>query len=114
MPVSMVARFVQQSIEQRIAWKRIRILGGEPTLHSRIFDIVELLEPYRVESIKRRMSPQRMLRKLQNAQRDWFRLAESFPGDISDLMERVRKGSFDVKLEHRRLDSIVNRLVLRQ
>ena len=47
MPVSMVEGFVQQSIEQRIAWERIRILGGEPTLHSRIFDIVELLSAYR-------------------------------------------------------------------
>jgi hypothetical protein len=46
MPLSMVERFVRQSIEQRIAWQRIRILGGEPTLHSRIFDIIELLIDY--------------------------------------------------------------------
>ena len=47
MPVTMVERFVQQSIDQQIAWARIRILGGEPTLHSRIFDIVDLLMAYR-------------------------------------------------------------------
>jgi len=47
MPVTMVERFVQQSIDQQIAWARIRILGGEPTLHSRIFDIVDLLIAYR-------------------------------------------------------------------
>ena len=46
MPVSMVERFVQQSVERRVAWKRIRILGGEPTLHSRIFDIVDVLMAY--------------------------------------------------------------------
>lgn len=92
--------------------KMLVMLEGTSQQLAPDFNIVELLEPYRIESIKRRMSPQRMLRKLQNAQRDWFRLAETFPGDISDLMERVRKGSFDVKLEHRRLDSIVNRLVV--
>jgi ubiquinone biosynthesis protein len=92
--------------------KMLVMLEGTSQQLSPEFNIVELLEPYRVESIKRRMSPQRMLRKLQNAQRDWFQLAETFPRDISDLMGRVRKGSFDVKLEHRRLDSIVNRLVL--
>ncbi len=92
--------------------KMLVMLEGTSQQLSPDFSIVELLEPYRAESIKRRLSPQRMLRKLQNAQRDWLRLAESFPGDITNLMERVRKGSFDVKLEHRRLDSIVNRLVL--
>ncbi|MDA3895075.1 MAG: hypothetical protein PF482_02875 [Desulfobacteraceae bacterium] len=37
---------MKQSIEQKIEWKRIRILGGEPTLHSRIFDIIDLLSDY--------------------------------------------------------------------
>ena len=53
-----------------------------------------------------------MVRKLQNAQRDWNRLIESFPGDVADIVNRMRRGSFDVHLEHRKLDSIVNRLVL--
>jgi radical SAM family protein len=47
MPVSAIEDFLRQSIEQQILWKRIRILGGEPTLHSRIFDIVDLLVKYR-------------------------------------------------------------------
>lgn len=92
--------------------KMLIMLEGTSGQLSPEFSIVELLEPYRLESIKRRMSPQRILRKVQNAQRDWMKLAESFPADIADFMERVRKGSFDVNLEHRRLDSIVNRLVL--
>ncbi len=53
-----------------------------------------------------------MWRKLQSAHRDWSRLIESLPGDVSDIVNRIRRGSFDVHLEHRRLDSIVNRLVL--
>ena len=47
MPVAQIREFIQQSIEQRIAWERIRILGGEPTLHSRFLDIIELLLDYR-------------------------------------------------------------------
>ena len=46
MPVADVETFIMQSIEKEIAWKRIRILGGEPTLHSRIFDIIDLLIGY--------------------------------------------------------------------
>jgi hypothetical protein len=46
MPVADVAAFIKQTIEKKIRWKRIRILGGEPTLHSRIFDIIDLLMDY--------------------------------------------------------------------
>jgi len=43
----MIEAFIRESVEKKAEWKRIRILGGEPTLHSRIFDIIELLEDYR-------------------------------------------------------------------
>ncbi len=43
MPVADVAEFIKQSVEKEIEWERIRILGGEPTLHSRIFNIIDLL-----------------------------------------------------------------------
>ncbi len=43
----MIEAFIRESVEKKAEWKRIRILGGEPTLHSGIFDIIELLEDYR-------------------------------------------------------------------
>jgi hypothetical protein len=49
MPVSDIEAFIAQSIENKIAWKRIRILGGEPTLHSRIFEIINILIAYQKE-----------------------------------------------------------------
>jgi ubiquinone biosynthesis protein len=92
--------------------KMLIMLEGTARQLSPSFSLAELLEPYRIEAVKRRLSPKRLLRRLQHAHRDWSRLAESFPGDISDLMNQIRRGSFDVHLEHRRLDSIVNRLVM--
>jgi hypothetical protein len=47
MPVSTIEAFINQSVDHKINWKRIRILGGEPTLHSRFFDIVDRLMDYR-------------------------------------------------------------------
>jgi len=44
--VMAVEAFIAQSVDQKIGWKRIRILGGEPTLHSRFFDIVDRLVQY--------------------------------------------------------------------
>jgi hypothetical protein len=46
MSVAEIADFIEQSIDKNICWKRIRILGGEPTLHTRIFDIISLLIDY--------------------------------------------------------------------
>ena len=46
MPVAAIAAFVEQSLDQGLQWKRIRLLGGEPTLHSRIFEIIALLSDY--------------------------------------------------------------------
>ena len=92
--------------------KMMVMLEGTSQQLSPDFSIGELLQPYKAQSIMRRLSPQRIVRKLQNAHRDWNRLIETFPGDLADIINRVRRGSFDVKLEHRKLDSIVNRLVL--
>ncbi len=92
--------------------KMLVMLEGTAQQLSPSFSLAELLEPYRVESIKRRLSPARMWRKLQVFHRDWIRLAESFPTDVADILDRLRRGRFDVHLQHRRLDSIVNRLVM--
>lgn len=47
MPVTAIEDFIAQSVEQNISWERIRILGGEPTLHSRFFEIIDRLMEYR-------------------------------------------------------------------
>jgi hypothetical protein len=47
MPLSKIEAFLKQSVEEKILWKRIRLLGGEPTLHTRIFDITDLLIAYK-------------------------------------------------------------------
>jgi len=42
-----MARFVHESIEQNWRWDAIIILGGEPTLHPQLFDILEILKQYK-------------------------------------------------------------------
>jgi hypothetical protein len=48
-PVSDLEKFLKQSIAQQVQWKRIRILGGEPTLHSHLVDIVDLFRDYQLK-----------------------------------------------------------------
>ncbi len=92
--------------------KMLVMLEGTAQQLNPSFNIAELLQPYRVQAIRRRLSPERVWRKLQSTQRDWSRLVESLPADVSDIVNRIRRGSFDIHLEHRSLGSIVNRLVL--
>ena len=49
MVVADIENFIKQSIERKIEWERIRLLGGEPTLHSRILEIIDLLIGYQRE-----------------------------------------------------------------
>lgn len=92
--------------------KMLVMLEGTAQQLTPDFSLAELLKPYRHEAIKRRLSPARLWRKLQVVQNDWTRLVSAFPGDVSDIVNRMRRGSFNVHLEHQRLDSVVNRLVL--
>lgn len=92
--------------------KMLVVLDGTAGQLAPGFSLAEVLAPYRYEIVKRRFSPRRLMRKLRAAQRDWFELAESAPGDFSDILTRLKKGTFHIHLEHRKLDGVVNRLVL--
>lgn len=87
------------------------LLEGSARLLSRDFSLTELLQPYVKKRILKRLSPERILSRLRRSYRDWSRLADALPGEIADILARIQRGTFDVNLEHRRLDTVVNRLV---
>ncbi len=47
MPVAQVEAFLADSVAVGIRWDRIRLLGGEPTLHPELPSMLSLLETYR-------------------------------------------------------------------
>jgi hypothetical protein len=47
MTVDQVAHFVDESLELGWRWRKIALLGGEPTLHPRFFEILDELDRYR-------------------------------------------------------------------
>jgi hypothetical protein len=51
MTVEQIGRFINESIINKIQWKTIRVLGGEPTLHSKLVRILEMLNEYRIEML---------------------------------------------------------------
>jgi hypothetical protein len=47
MPPDTIAAFINESLAAGIRWERVRLLGGEPTLHRQFFTIIEKLDAYR-------------------------------------------------------------------
>lgn len=49
MTVEQIKKFICETVEEKIKWNTIRIMGGEPTLHPNIEEIVRLLCEYRIQ-----------------------------------------------------------------
>jgi len=47
MSVGQIRKFIKETIDNNIKWEKIRLLGGEPTLHPDIFKILDLLLEYK-------------------------------------------------------------------
>jgi ubiquinone biosynthesis protein len=91
--------------------KVLVMLEGTSRLVSPTVNLIELIVPFQQRLIRRRLSPKRYKRKLQNLLLDWAHLSEKLPDAVSAVLDQLREGKFDVHLEHRRLQPSVNRLV---
>ncbi|HUL10654.1 MAG TPA: AarF/UbiB family protein [Methylococcaceae bacterium] len=76
------------------------------------FSLAEVIRPYYDTMVRKRFSVRRILGRLQHAYSDWERLAASLPRDLNDVLKRVRDSTFSVHLDLRRIDPVINRLVL--
>jgi ubiquinone biosynthesis protein len=76
------------------------------------FQIIEALKPIHRKLMLRRLSPHRQLRKLKRLGSQFEKMAETMPRKLSGIIDQIRTGKIDINLDHRRLGSSVNRLVL--
>ncbi|MEZ6094394.1 MAG: AarF/UbiB family protein [Pirellulaceae bacterium] len=76
------------------------------------FSLMEVMKPHQRLMMLRRLSPVRQMRKARRFYMQLEQLAERMPRRISNIMEQVQSGRFDIHLDHRRLGPTVNRLVL--
>jgi ubiquinone biosynthesis protein len=92
--------------------KCLMLLEGTGRLLSPAFNLVELLLPWRKRIIMRRFSPAARLKLLRRLYSELERSADVLPRLIAGLVERLDKGTFAIRLEHRHLKSASNRLVV--
>jgi ubiquinone biosynthesis protein len=88
------------------------ILDGTARRLSPEFSLDSIMEPYESQSIRRRLNPERIMKRLQRSFIEWDKFIQTLPGELTSTMQRIKTGEFRVGLEHRHLDSVVNRLVL--
>jgi ubiquinone biosynthesis protein len=85
---------------------------GTAKLLNPSFSLFEVIQPYAKEAVIRRFAPKRLWLQVQRSVRAWEQLLHTLPSDLTDLLQGIRAGTLSVHLDHRRLDPVVNRLVL--
>jgi ubiquinone biosynthesis protein len=88
------------------------VLNGTGLRFSPQFSLQAILEPYKDEAMKRRLDPRTVWKRFQRSFLEWDKFLHALPAEVMSTMQRFRTGEFLVGLEHRHLDSVVNRLVL--
>lgn len=91
--------------------KTLVMLEGSARQLSPSFNLMELVQPFQDQLIRDRFKPQHWLAKLRRTHRDLDRLVSNGPKDLAKFLDRLRSGQFEIKLEHRHLQTAVNRLV---
>ncbi len=111
--VSIVRRFnITLPAEASMLIKVLITLEGTSRLLSPTFSLMEIMKPFQRLLVLKRMSPARQMRKMRRFYMQVEQLADALPGRISNILEQIQTGRFDVHLDHRRLGPSVNRLVM--
>ncbi len=111
--IEIIRRYrIQLSPQVALLIKVLVTLEGSAKLLSPKFSLMELMRPFQKKMFLRRMSPLRHLRKARRFLMEVEQLAEILPRRLTDILDQVQSGRFDVHLDHRGLGPSVNRLVL--
>jgi hypothetical protein len=101
MTPAQIELFIKESIAADYRWKRIRLLGGEPTVHKQFFEILDLVRAYRDEH-----SPGTIIEVITNGHGDKVnRAIAKIPSDVvinntsKETKVQPHFGSFNVAPE---------------
>jgi len=92
--------------------KMFVMLEGTAQLLSPALNMLELIGSYQRKIFRRRLSPRVQWRKWQGVLGEWRHIGEALPRGLDEVFKRIQSGTFDIHLEHRRLEPAVNRLVM--
>ncbi|MDD2853701.1 MAG: AarF/UbiB family protein [Desulfuromonadaceae bacterium] len=68
------------------------------------FDMAEHLRPFIIRSLRKKFSPLRISRDINQILVSYLNLARNIPRDLKEIINRVNRNKFKIDLEHRGLD----------
>jgi ubiquinone biosynthesis protein len=98
--------------EASLLIKVLVALEGTGRLLDPQFSLMEIMKPFHRLLILKRLSPTRQIRKMRRFYLEVEQLMDALPQRISNILEQVQTGRFDIHLDHRRLGPTANRLVM--
>lgn len=98
--------------EASVLIKVLVTLEGTGRLMNPEFSLMEVMRPFQRLMMLKRLSPTRQARKIRRFYMQVEQMVEALPNRVSNIMEQIQSGRFDVHLDHRRLGPSVNRLVV--
>ena len=111
--VSVVRRYkISLPSEAMLLIKVLVTLEGTGRLLNPQFSLMEIMKPFQWMLILKRMSPARQMRKMRRFYLEAEQLVDALPQRVSNILEQIQTGRFDVHLVHRRLGPTANRLVV--
>jgi ubiquinone biosynthesis protein len=90
------------------------LVSLEGTLHQLApqFSLIEVMQPFFKRIWMRRLSPKRQIKRMRRFYVELEALAETLPGQVTNVLQLIQEGRLDVHLAHKGLSPSVNRLVL--
>lgn len=98
--------------EASLLIKVLVTLEGTGCLLNPEFSLMEIMKPFQRMLVLKRLSPARQMRKMRRFYMEVEQLVDAMPRRLSNILEQVQTGRFDVHLVHRRLGPTANRLVM--
>jgi len=92
--------------------KMFVMLEGTARLLSPAVNMLDLIGSYQRKILRRRLSPRAQWKKWQRVLGEWRHIGETLPRGLNEVFKKIQSGTFDIHLEHRRLEPSVNRLVM--
>lgn len=91
--------------------KVLVMLEGTSRLLNPRFNLAELLLPYYQNSLMRKLNFKGQLMYARRLLVDFSQLVRDLPNNVGTLLDQLETGKFSIRLEHRRIESAVNRMV---
>lgn len=98
--------------EASLLIKVLVTLEGTGRMLSPNFSLMEIMKPFQRMLLLKRLSPARHIRKMRRFYLEVEQLVDALPTRLTNILEQIQTGRFDVHLDHRRLGPTANRLVV--